>query len=170
MKPLLPWQMFPLDRWTIESLAHFYVTGQENEQMRIVFRCGDDEFEVSGPDDPLLWEEACRQAQALCPDSLPAPKDGARRPVYASPWEADQMRIILAWEAGELSEGLAARLLGLEIVELRELRLEAVAAGKRQALRRPPPAPVEVPPGRRAPAAAAPQPMQTLSLNDAASA
>lgn len=39
------------------------------------------------------------------------------------------LRILLAWEAGELSEGQAVAALGVNRVEARTLKADAVAAG-----------------------------------------
>lgn len=42
---------------------------------------------------------------------------------------AKQLEICLAWEAGELSEGRAAKLLGLDRVSARQVKGDAIARG-----------------------------------------
>ena len=43
--------------------------------------------------------------------------------------ELENVRLLLAWEAGNLSEGQVSRLLGIDRVSLRMMRERAVAAG-----------------------------------------
>lgn len=43
--------------------------------------------------------------------------------------ELENVRLLLAWEAGDLSEGQVSRVLGIDRVSLRMMREGAVAAG-----------------------------------------
>jgi hypothetical protein len=45
--------------------------------------------------------------------------------------EIENLQIILAWEAGELSEGQAAKALEVDRVTARDMRLRAIQAGAR---------------------------------------
>lgn len=42
---------------------------------------------------------------------------------------ADRLEVCLAWEAGEISEGTAAKLLGMDRVTARGFKLDAIARG-----------------------------------------
>lgn len=44
--------------------------------------------------------------------------------------ELEDLKICLAWEAAELTEGQAARALGYDRVTLRNIRYEAIRAGR----------------------------------------
>lgn len=44
--------------------------------------------------------------------------------------EAENAAIVVAWEAGEVTEGQAARALGLDRVSARELKLKTIALGR----------------------------------------
>ena len=134
MTPILPWQMHPLDRWTIVEMSHYYVAGHEAEQLHVRMERDAHTFSVAGDDTPLIWEEAIRKALELYPEEVP----GGRTPL-ASPWEADRMRVLLGWEAGEISEGTARRLLGLDVVSCRDLLAQAIKAGVEQCKRMPAP-------------------------------
>jgi len=41
--------------------------------------------------------------------------------------EIENLRVLLAWEAGELSEGQAAKRLGLDRIDLRDMRIKVIA-------------------------------------------
>jgi hypothetical protein len=43
--------------------------------------------------------------------------------------EVENLRILLAWEAGELSEGQVARYLNIDRVDLRDMKIGAIARG-----------------------------------------
>lgn len=44
--------------------------------------------------------------------------------------EVDNLKMLLAWEDAEVSEGMICRVLGLDLVSLREMRMKAVAEGR----------------------------------------
>lgn len=44
--------------------------------------------------------------------------------------ESENAAIMLAWEAGEITEGQAAKALGVDRVSAREMKLKAVALGR----------------------------------------
>ena len=127
MTPILPWQMHPLDRWAIVEMNHFYVHDDEEAQILVRFFREGQEFDVTGRDTPLIWEQACRRAIEI----FPGDARGGRTPL-CSPWEADQMRVLLAYEAAQLTESQTGRLLGLDPVSCRELRESAIEAGAAQ--------------------------------------
>lgn len=41
--------------------------------------------------------------------------------------EIENLRVLLAWEAGHLSEGQAARILGLHRIDLRDMKFREIA-------------------------------------------
>ena len=127
MTPILPWQMHPLDRWAILEMNHFYVHEDEEAQILVRFFRDGRECDGTGRDAPISWEQACRRASELFPEDAP----GGRTP-RCSPWEADRMRVLLAYEAAQLTESQACRLLGLDPVSFRELRESAVESDAAQ--------------------------------------
>jgi len=73
-------------------------------------------------------------ARLLCDDSLKRRSDRLaqqkhRRGKASYVTEIENLQIMLAWEAGELSEGQAAKALQVERVALRDLRRIAVNSG-----------------------------------------
>lgn len=73
-------------------------------------------------------------ARALCDESLKRRSDRLSQKKHRGGkasyvTEIENLQIMLAWEAGELSEGQAAKALGVERVALRDLRRIAVNTG-----------------------------------------
>ena len=44
--------------------------------------------------------------------------------------EIENLQIIIAWQAGELSEGMAAKIMGVDRLTLRTMRDKAISAGR----------------------------------------
>ena len=61
-------------------------------------------------------------------DRLAKQKERGSKRSYVT--EIENLKIILAWEAGELSEGQAARAIQVDRVTLRDMRIEAINSGE----------------------------------------
>jgi hypothetical protein len=86
------------------------------------------------PEDQRAMDLIHSAARALCDDArkrrsdrLPQKKHRGSKNSYVT--DIENLQIMLAWEAGELSEGQAAKALQVERVALRDLRRIAVNSG-----------------------------------------
>lgn len=61
-------------------------------------------------------------------DRLAQQKHRGSRRSYVT--EIENLQVLLAWEAGRLSEGQAARALDVDRVTLRGMKIDAVSAGE----------------------------------------